>query len=180
MGNSSYFRLGYDNKTSIYIYIYIISIITKEMGKLKAHSPTYCIMDNWENMLNLSHELHKLYLTGILYVQCLQIKFAQWWYWDGVMYKQTNTICKPKHIRLFALIINCTILMKTNSRLSRNVYTISDRIWCNKHLRHTTTKNIKTMAKVDTSDLMMIITWVVNISFQSPVFKWDSWTHTTP
>ena len=39
--------------------IYILSIITKEMGKLKTHNPTYCIMDNWENMLNLT--LKKLY-----------------------------------------------------------------------------------------------------------------------
>ena len=54
------------------------------------------------------------------------------------MYKQTNTICKPKRIRLFTLIINCTMLMKTNSRFSRYVCTISDIIWCNKHLRHTT------------------------------------------
>ena len=46
--------------------IYILSIITKEMGKLKTHSPTYCIMDNWENILNLTHTLDKLYLTGIL------------------------------------------------------------------------------------------------------------------
>ena len=30
--------------------------------------------------------------------------------------------------------------MKTNSRFSRNVYEVSDRIWCNKHLRHTTTE----------------------------------------
>ena len=30
--------------------------------------------------------------------------------------------------------------MKTKSRFSRNVYAISDRIWCNKHLRHTTTE----------------------------------------
>ena len=37
-------------------------------------------------------------------------------------------------------IINCRILMKTNFRFSRNVYTISDRIWWNKHLRHTTTE----------------------------------------
>ena len=50
------------------------------------------------------------------------------------MYKQTNTICKPKRIRLSALIIHCTILMKANSRFSRNVYTISDRIWCNKQV----------------------------------------------
>ena len=44
--------------------MYILSIITKEMGKLKTHSPTYCIMDNWENILD--HTLDKLYLTGIL------------------------------------------------------------------------------------------------------------------
>ena len=30
--------------------------------------------------------------------------------------------------------------MKTNSRFSRNTYAISDRIWWNKHLRHTTTE----------------------------------------
>ena len=35
--------------------IYILSIITKEMGKLKTHSLTYCIMDNWENMLKRTH-----------------------------------------------------------------------------------------------------------------------------
>ena len=33
--------------------------------------------------------------------------------------------------------------MKTNSRFSRNVYEISDRIWCNKHLRHKTTEQDK-------------------------------------
>ena len=46
--------------------IYILSINTREIGKLKSHSPTYCIMDNWENMLNLTHTLDKIYLTGIL------------------------------------------------------------------------------------------------------------------
>ena len=30
--------------------------------------------------------------------------------------------------------------MKTKSRFSRNVYAISDRIWCNRHLRHTATE----------------------------------------
>ena len=44
--------------------IYILSIISKEMGKLKTHSPTYSIMDNRENMLNLTHTLDKLYLTS--------------------------------------------------------------------------------------------------------------------
>ena len=76
-----------------------------------------------------------------------QIQSAQWWWWDGVMYKQMNTICKPKHIRLFALIINCTILMKKNSRFSRNVYTISDRMWCNKQLRHTATEKYENNGK---------------------------------
>ena len=46
--------------------IYILSIITREMDTLKIHSPTYCIMFNWENMLNLTHTLDKIYLTGIL------------------------------------------------------------------------------------------------------------------
>ena len=36
-----------------------------------------------------------------------------------------------------------------------------------------------TMGKVDTSDLI-IITWAMNKSFQSPELKWVSWTHTTP
>ena len=58
--------------------------------------------------------------------------------------------------------------MKTNSRFSWNVYAISDRIWCYKHLRHTTTENMITMGKVDTSDLMIIITWAIDIFFQSP------------
>ena len=37
-----------------------------------------------------------------------------------------------------------------------------------------------TMGKVDNSDLMMIITCAINISFQSPELKWVSCTHTTP
>ena len=46
--------------------MYIISIITQEMGKLKTHSPTYCIIDNWENMLNLTHTLDKLYKDMVI------------------------------------------------------------------------------------------------------------------
>ena len=53
--------------------IYILSIITREMGQLKTHSPTCFVMNNWENMPYLTHTLDKLYLTGILWVQCLQI-----------------------------------------------------------------------------------------------------------
>ena len=71
-------------------------------------------------------------------------------------------------------------MVMTKSQFSRNVYAIRDRIWCNKHLRHTTTENMITMGKVDTSDFMMIITWAMSISFQSPELKWVSWAYTTP
>ena len=46
--------------------LYILSTITTEVGKLKTYIATYCIMDNGENMLNLTHTLDKIYLTGIL------------------------------------------------------------------------------------------------------------------
>ena len=36
-----------------------------------------------------------------------------------------------------------------------------------------------TMGKVDTSDLMMIIRWVMDIFFQSPKLEWASSTHAT-
>ena len=52
MGNSSYFRFDDDDMTK---YIYILSIITTEMGKLKTYCLIYCIMGNGENMLNLTH-----------------------------------------------------------------------------------------------------------------------------
>ena len=106
-------------------------------------------------------------------------KFAQWWYWDGVVHKQTNTICKPKRIRLFALIIYWATIMKTKSRFSRNIHAISDRIWCNKHFRYTTMENMITTGKVDACDLIMI-TVSINISLQLPKLKWAGWTHTIP
>ena len=109
-------------------------------------------------------------------VQCLQICLHNG---DDVMHKQMNTICKPKSIRLFAHIINHTIILKI-PRFSRNVYAISDRIWCNKHPRHIITENVITMGKIDTFDLIMIIIWAIGISFQSPELKRASWTHTTP
>ena len=55
-----------DLMTIIRQSIYILSIFTREMSKLKTHNPTYCLKDNWENMLNLIHTLDKIYLTGIL------------------------------------------------------------------------------------------------------------------
>ena len=62
MGNSSYSRFDDDYKTN---YIYYLNH-HKEMGKLKTHSPTDHVMDNWENMPYLTHTLDKIYLTAIL------------------------------------------------------------------------------------------------------------------
>ena len=109
--------------------IYILPIISRKWVNWK-HNPTYCIMDNWDNMPYLTRQnwSDRHFISSMS-----SDKFAQWWLWDGVMYKQTNKIAKTKRVRLFALIINCTIIMKTNSRFSRNVYAISNRIWCNKH-----------------------------------------------
>ena len=67
--------------------IYILSIITREMGKLITYSPTYCIMDNGENMLNFTPTLDRIYLTGILWVQCLQISLHNY---DNEMLYCTN------------------------------------------------------------------------------------------
>ena len=59
MGNSLYFRFDDDNKIK-----YIYPLNHKAMGKPKTRSPTYFVMDNWENMpyhieirLNLSYGL---------------------------------------------------------------------------------------------------------------------------
>ena len=41
--------------------MYFLSIIIREMGKQKTHGPIYCIMDNWNNMLNLTHTLDMIF-----------------------------------------------------------------------------------------------------------------------
>ena len=55
-----YFGFDDDNKEKVYIII-------MKMDTLKTHSPIYCVMDNWGNMLNFTHTLEKIYLTGILW-----------------------------------------------------------------------------------------------------------------
>ena len=61
MDNTSYFWFDDDNKTKQYI----LSIVTRELGKLKTYSPIYWMMDNEENLLNLTHTLDKIYLADI-------------------------------------------------------------------------------------------------------------------
>ena len=57
--------------------IYILSVITREMGKLKTHSPTYYILDILENILDLTQTLDEIYLTGIFKFNVFD-KFAKW------------------------------------------------------------------------------------------------------
>ena len=47
----------------------ILTIITRGIGKLNAHSPIYCTKDNWNNSLNSRHKLDRMYPTSILKVQ---------------------------------------------------------------------------------------------------------------
>ena len=51
--------------------IYILSIITKEMGKLKTHSPTYCKMDNWENMHIRGNNMKDQYTGMAVCLNCV-------------------------------------------------------------------------------------------------------------
>ena len=113
-------------------------------------------------------------------------------------YVQTNTIFKTKCIRLFALIINCTIIMKTNPQFSRNVYAISNRIWCDNHLRHTTTETYDNNGKGGhfrfDDDNNMSYRYILSITYTemgqlstyNPIYcnenviEWTSSTLTTP
>ena len=58
--------------------IYILSIIIREMGILKTYSLTYCIMDNGENMLNLTHTRQNISERHFI-ISMPSDKFAQWW-----------------------------------------------------------------------------------------------------
>ena len=143
--------------------IYILSIITGEMGKLKTGSHMNCRMDNWEKcLILLTHS------TKYIWQAFYKFNVFRWVCTMMIMrwcYVQTNEY---------------DLQTKAYLHHSRNnVYAISDRIWCKKHLRRTTTENMK-MGKVDTSDLIMIITWAIDISYQSHKLKWASWTHTIP
>ena len=117
-------------------------------------------MDNWENML--THTRQNIY--GRHFISSMSSdKFVKWWKWDGVLYKQTSTVWKPKRIRIFALIINYTMLMKTNPGFPGTYiqqvigYDVTNSSGTQPR------KNLVTMRKVDTSNLMMIMTWVLYI-----------------
>ena len=119
--------------------IYIISIITREIGKLKTHSPTYCIMDSGENMPYLTHTLDKnisetFYKFTVFRQVCTMVIMR----WCNVQRNEYDLQDKT-----YPIVCTHHKLHNNNENkfpVSRNVYAISSGIWYNKHLRHTTTE----------------------------------------
>ena len=162
--------------------IYILSIITRGVGNLKTHSPTYCIMDyimnNWKNMLNLTHSpkyiWQAFYKFNVFRWFCIMMMTR----WCTLQTNEYDLQGKP-----YPTI--CTHHKLHNN--NENKFPVFPERICNKWQEYDVTnisgtkprKNMITMGKVDTSDLMMI-TWAIDLSFQSPILKWASWTHTTP
>ena len=72
--NPEWWLIIHTSDLIVIISTHILTIITREMGKLKTHSliHVYSIEGNWENWLNLRHTLNRIYLTSILYIQCLE------------------------------------------------------------------------------------------------------------
>ena len=110
-----------------------------------------------------------LYAQGIndLCMSCKKsIQQINWW---GLCLDFISSLSQA--LRNCELIIYIYIYVCHICIFSRNVHSISDRIWCNKNIRLTITENMMTMGRMDTSDLMMIITWTIDISFQSLKLK---------
>ena len=55
--------------------LHILTIITRDLGKLKTHNPIYWIQDNWENLLNLQHIRQHIHDNHIQILQ--QIHFQK-------------------------------------------------------------------------------------------------------
>ena len=107
--------------------INVLSISTREEGKQQTHSPTYCIMDfimdNWENMLNLTHTM--------MIMKWCTVQTNEY-YLQGKMYP---TICTHHKVHN-----NNEIKFPVFPERICWIWHYCDRIWCNKHLRHTATE----------------------------------------
>ena len=141
-----------DLMTIIRQSIYILSIITQKMGELKTHSPTYCIMDNRENMLNLTHtrqiisDRHFIcsmssdkVCTMMIMIWC-NVQSNEWrinkiqlhWYLENWKKKICPTMYYPIPWIAQQIIFNCYLILatklftiqwvKTDEIISVNVY----------------------------------------------------------
>ena len=120
--------------------MYILSIITREMGKLKTHSPLYCIMDEKICSILLTHSTKYIwqafYKFNVFRWVCTKMIMG----WCNVQTNEHDLQAKTYTTICTHHELHNNIEHKTPSRLFRNIYAISDRIWCNKHLRHTITE----------------------------------------
>ena len=134
---------------------------------------------NWMNGLDLRHTLGRIYLTFISYVRCLQMRLHT---------DDTEVVWYAKNTYDLKAIMYPLIC--THHRLHSNdgdkipaftlyMHKISDNIRRSNQPRYTTTINMTKKAKINTSDLIMMIRRFTNISFRWPKFKWANWTHTT-
>ena len=102
-----------------------------------------------------------MYLTGILY------KFSVFRYVSTMMIMRwCNVQTNEYDLQAKTYPAICTHHKLRNKNENKipifpNIYAISDRIWCNKHLRHTTMDKYGNNGMMDTSDLMMIMIWPV-------------------
>ena len=138
--------------------IYILSIITREMGKLKTHSPTYCIMDNWEYMLYLTHLTkciwQAFFKSNVFRQVCTMIIMR----WCNVQINEYDLQAKM-HPVIFAH-------QKLHNN-NENKFPVFSELLMHYVTEYDVTnisgtqpwKDMTTMGKVDTFDLMMIITW---------------------
>ena len=134
----------------------------KGMGYLETHSPT--LYNGQLREYSWSYTLDKIYLTGILQVQCLQISL-----------QNVGNVPKNEHDLQFKTYpTTCTHHKLHNDNESnapecnkwQNVKKIIKIFWGTQPRI-----DMITMGLVDTSDLIMIITRAMDIYFQSPKLK---------
>ena len=63
------------NQLQIEVYLNVLSdgFVWMHILTVEAHSPIYCLKDNWEDYFKLRQKLEIILLTNILYVQFRQI-----------------------------------------------------------------------------------------------------------
>ena len=148
VSNDSYFRFNDDKNMKCII----LTIITGQLCLLIAHSSIYCrkitgrlcaIFDTHTTEYTL---IYPIYTSYIQCIKQLCILMTMMW-WFNVQTKEYdlglwNTLW-------FAHIIDSTTVMETKIQLSWFWYEATDITLRNNHLRHTTSENMTTVAKVD-------------------------------
>ena len=94
----------------------ILSIITREMGKLKTHSSIYCIMDKWKNMLNLTH-MTKCNHGMIDFTKCIEWEFLSFLYSQRIDYHYPRQVLAFRYCRCLRLSVCVSVCVCGNHML---------------------------------------------------------------